>query len=159
MRQSDRTAFLQVRMLLPILLLATTPAPALDDITGVWLSHDRDGLVEIRPCGKSLCGHIISILDPTIPANPRDIYNEKVELRSRPICELQVLGDLKNQGDSWGDGWAYDPRVGKTYSAEVRLRDPNTLDVRGYIGIKLMGETKVWTRAGKDFRRCTRPRG
>ncbi len=140
------------------LLLAPAASAAPGDVTGVWLGHDRDGHVEIKPCGKFLCGYIISILDKTIPANPRDIYNEKTELRTRPICDLQVLGELKNQGDSWGDGWVYDPRTGKSYSAEIKLNNPNTLELRGYIGIKFMGETRIWTRASKNIPRCVRAR-
>jgi uncharacterized protein (DUF2147 family) len=159
MSQIRNSGLFRILILLPILLVAVAPARAADDITGIWLSHDRDGHVEIRGCGTSLCGHVVSILDASIPANPRDIYNEKIELRSRPICDLPVLGDLKNQGDAWGGGWVYDPRAGKTYNAEVRLRDAKTLAVRGYLGIKLMGETKIWTRASNDFRRCLRPRG
>ena len=65
---------------------------------------------------------------------------------------------MKDQGDTWGGGWVYDPRAGKTYDAEVKLQDVNTLAVRGYVGIKILGETKLWTRASKDIRRCSRPR-
>ena len=103
-----------------------------------------------------MCGYIVSILDPTVPANPHDAYNEKPELRTRPICELQVLGDLKKENDEW-DGWVYDPRRGKTFSVDVKVQDANTIAVHGYRAVKLMGETKVWTRAGKNFQRCVRP--
>jgi uncharacterized protein (DUF2147 family) len=135
-----------------------TPAGAASDITGIWLGHERDGHIEIKPCGPALCGHIISILDPRVPPNSRDINNVNAELRSRPICGLPVLGDLKDQGGAWGGGWVYDPRAGKTYDAEVRLQDANALAVHGFLGIKMLGETKLWTRAGKDIRRCQPPR-
>ncbi len=146
-----------LRSLLLALSLLATPASAAD-VTGIWLGHDKDGHVEIRPCGSFMCGFIISILDKSIPPNPTDIYNEKPEQRSRPICGLQVLGNLKNEGSSWDGGWVYDPRRGKTYDADMWLTDPNTLSVRGYVGVKIMSETKVWTRARRDVPRCTRPR-
>jgi uncharacterized protein (DUF2147 family) len=146
-----------LRQALMLLVLATTPACAAG-VIGIWLGHDRDGYVEISPCGKFMCGYIISILDPTLPPNPRDIYNEKPDQRSRPICGLQVLGELKHAGDSWGDGWVYDPRRGKRYTANIWLNDPTTLSVRGYVGIKIMSETKIWTRAGKSIARCIPPR-
>jgi len=91
-----------------------------------------------------------SILDKTLPPNPPDYYNENPELRSRPICGLQVLGDLKRENDEW-DGWVYDPRRGKTFSVDVKLQDPNTLMVHGYRALKLMGETKLWTRRGQQY--------
>jgi uncharacterized protein (DUF2147 family) len=130
---------------------------AVDDVTGIWLGHEGDCHIEIKPCGRALCGYIISILDPAVPPDSSDILNEAVELRSRPICGLQVLGNLKNQGAAWGGCWVYDPRAGKTYDAEVKLKDANTLAVHGYLGMKLLGETKLWMRAGKGIRRCSRP--
>ena len=143
------------RLLLPAALLASTAAGAADSIAGVWLGHDRDGHIEIRPCGAALCGYVISILDPSLPPNQRDVLNEKPELRARPICGLEILGDLKDEGGAWG-GWVYDPRAGKTFDVEVKMQDAGTLSVRGYLGVKLLGETKIWTRAGKDIRRCAR---
>src|SRR5437764_537136 len=157
MRQSARAGIFSWLLFLPAALPASTTAGAADDITGIWLGHERDGHIEIKSCGPALCGYIVSILDPSIPPNPRDIFNERLELRSRPICELQVLGNLKHEDDAWGGGWVYDPRAGKTYDAMVKLQDANTLAVRGYLGIKILGETKFWTRAGKDIRRCSRP--
>jgi len=132
------------------------PARAATDISGIWLGQERDGHVEIKACGTFLCGNVISILDPKLPPNPRDFYNQKPELRSRPICQLEVLGNLKDTGDAW-EGWVYDPRRGKSFNVDVKLKNPNTLMVHGYLGMKLLGETKEWTRANNSIRRCTRP--
>jgi uncharacterized protein (DUF2147 family) len=158
MRQSPRAGRLLWLLLLSAALLAPTNAGAADNVTGIWLGHERDGHIEIKACGSALCGYIASILDPNVPANSRDINNEKPEERSRPICNLQILGNLQDRGDAWSDGWVYDPREGKTYDAEIKLQDFNTLAVRGYLGIKMLGETKLWTRANKDIRRCKHPR-
>lgn len=158
MRQAVRARIFLWLLSLSAALLTSTAAGAVDDIAGVWLGHDHDGHIEIKACGAARCGYIVSILDPAVPPNPRDIFNERPELQSRPICGLQVLGNLKDQGDAWGGGWVYDPRAGKTYDAEVKFQDANTLAVRGYLGIKLLGETKLWTRAGNNIRRCSRPR-
>jgi Uncharacterized protein conserved in bacteria (DUF2147) len=64
---------------------------AADDISGIWLTVERDGHVEIKPCGGALCGYIVTILDPAVPLDARDIYNEDSKLRSRPICGLKIL--------------------------------------------------------------------
>ncbi len=141
-----------------IVFLASASVHAADDISGIWFTDAHDGHVEIKPCGEAMCGYIASILDPTVPPNALDIYNEDTKLRTRLICGLQVLGDLKEEGDSW-EGWVYDPHPdrGRTYSVEVKLRDANTLVVHGYLGIKLIGETKLWTRDSKIIRRCSLP--
>jgi uncharacterized protein (DUF2147 family) len=137
-------------------LLANSPARALD-VTGIWLGHDKDGHVEIKPCGRFLCGFIISILDRSLPPNPHDIYNEDAAQRARPICGLQVLGELKQGGSSWNDGWVYDPRRGKRFDVDIWLDDPNTLSVRGFMGVRILSETKIWTRARGDVPRCAKP--
>lgn len=138
--------------------LVPLPIRAADDISGIWLNDLRDGQIEIKPCGQARCGYVVSILDPTIPPNPHDIYNENPNLRTRPLCGLQILGDLKDDGDAW-EGWVYDPHPdrGRTYSVEVKLQDPNTLIVHGYLGVKLLGETRLWIRDNKNFHRCLRP--
>jgi uncharacterized protein (DUF2147 family) len=46
----------------------------------------------------------------------------------------------------WEGGKIYDPKKGSTYSCTIRMKDVNTLEVRGYIGISLIGRTDVWTR-------------
>ena len=128
------------------------------DFTGVWLTDKGDGATEIRPCGEQLCGYVYSILavpDPSLPV--RDNRNEKVELRKRPLCGLQILGGLKKvSADAWGDGWVYDPETGKSYSVEITL-DGKTLAVRGYIGTKLMGKTVQWSRVASAPKKCSPP--
>ncbi|NCU04415.1 MAG: DUF2147 domain-containing protein, partial [Chitinophagaceae bacterium] len=38
------------------------------------------------------------------------------------------------------------PKNGKTYSCKMALDGNNTLKVRGYIGVSLIGRTDTWTR-------------
>jgi uncharacterized protein (DUF2147 family) len=46
----------------------------------------------------------------------------------------------------WGGGRIYDPETGKTYRCKLTLDSDHKLEVRGYIGISLLGRTMVWTR-------------
>ena len=66
--------------------------------------------------------------------------------------------DSSNPG-KWVGGWAYDPDGGSTYSGQMELADPNTLKLRGYVGIPLFGRTETWTResAAPPHNRCTVP--
>ena len=151
---SGRTACLSF-----ITLIVTTflPSPAFSQIVGFWLTDSRDGVVEISPCGtKLLCGHIRSILkDYGKGPGVRDILNEKRELRSRPICGLAILGQLQEISRGvWSNGWVYDPKRGKSYDVEVTLTKPDVLSVRGYVGIRALGQTVVWTRSSTDVPRC-----
>jgi hypothetical protein len=40
----------------------------------------------------------------------------------------------------------YDPKNGNTYSCTIKMLNPNTLEVRGYIGVSLIGRTDTWTK-------------
>lgn len=161
-KQKSSTSRQWTSPLLAIFVILVSPvlsiARAAEDISGIWLSDRGDGHVEIKSCGSAMCGYIASILDFTIPQNPRDIYNENEMLRARPLCGLQVLGDLKSDGEAW-EGWVYDPHPewGKTFSVEVKLQNANTLKIHGYLGVKLMGETRVWTRDVTNFHKCMPP--
>ena len=68
-------------------------------------------------------------------------------LKGSPIQGLTVMQGLKKEGDEYGGGTILDPDSGNYYSVKMRLGpDGNTLKVRGYLGISLLGRTEVWTR-------------
>ena len=56
----------------------------------------------------------------------------------------QALG--KYPEGNWEKGHIYDPKSGKEYKCTITAKDKNTLNVRGYIGISVIGRTDVWTR-------------
>jgi uncharacterized protein (DUF2147 family) len=127
------------------------------DITGVWIDHTGRGAVEITRCGGSICGRIVWMKDPRDAAGKpfNDGLNPNPAKRAAPICGLQIIGDAKPQRDgSFDAGWIYNPEDGASYSVEVRLRPNRTLQVHGYAGIKLLGETFTWTRAPLQLERC-----
>jgi uncharacterized protein (DUF2147 family) len=114
---------------------------------GRWLTQDRDGVIEIDACGRSLCGRIIALFrDRPGSAVPTDIHG-------RPLCGLQILEMNTGQG-KWS-GSITDPRDGSTWQAEMRIGDDGHLHLRGYLGIPLLGRTQIWTRyAGRILENC-----
>jgi uncharacterized protein (DUF2147 family) len=119
---------------------------------GVWIDHTGRGAVEIAPCeqGQGLCGRIVWLQQPVDKLGQplRDKLNENRRLRDRPICGLQIMGDLKPMRDgSWDRGWIYDPEQGESFDVELRLRGPDVLQVTGYKGLKFFSETFRWRRA------------
>ena len=76
-----------------------------------------------------------------------DKENPNPSLRKNPINGLIIMKNLKyvKEGE-WSNGEIYDARSGKTYSLEVYMKDPNKLDLRGYLGFTLFGKTTSWTR-------------
>jgi uncharacterized protein (DUF2147 family) len=141
-------------------LLIISPVPAWaanpDDILGVWNTEDMKAKVEIFKCAAEYCGKIISLKDPDYPAGSKegtpgtpkvDHNNPDPALRSRPVLGLQFMNDFAHAGDNvWKGGKLYDPEKGKTYSGKMTLVSPSQLDLRGFIGISLLGRTSRWTR-------------
>jgi uncharacterized protein (DUF2147 family) len=117
---------------------------------GVWIDHTGRGAVEIAPCPEGLCGRIVWLQEPSDKSGQllRDEKNGDRTKRAQPICGLQIIGGLKLQADgSWDNGWIYDPEQGEKFDVELRLRNPNQLQVKGYKGLKFLSETYQWKRA------------
>ena len=126
-------------------------------LSGIWYDDTGKGAVEITPCGDRLCGRIVWLRPETDKAGRplTDGLNSDPARRSRPICGLEILGDVKQQADgSWDQGWIYDPKEGKSYDVELKLRGPSQLQVTGYLGVKFLSETMLWKRAPADLKRC-----
>jgi len=64
-----------------------------------------------------------------------------------PLKGYRLLKDFIYSGkNEWTEGTIYDPENGSTYSCLITMKDNNTLDIRGYIGLKALGRTDVWKR-------------
>ena len=146
---------------------------------GVWIDHTGRGAVEIAPCDamtagapgaaappppiakpgepQNLCGRIVWLQDPNDKKGKPliDDLNKDPAKRGAPICGLQIIGGVKPQTDgSWDKGWIYDPEQGSAFDVELRLRNPETLQVMGYLGVKFLSETYVWRRAKQLPPKC-----
>ena len=67
--------------------------------------------------------------------------------RSQPLIgAINVWGFEYAGNNVWDDGNIYDPKSGNIYSCTIKMTGPNTIDVRGYIGISLIGRSDTWTR-------------
>jgi uncharacterized protein (DUF2147 family) len=140
-------------MLAPVPLLAVQPG---DEILGVWSTTENKSQVQIFKEKGKYCAKIISLKEPNWPAGDErgmsgkpknDRGNPDPKLRSRPIVGMQFMNGFVYEGKNrWAGGTIYDPEVGKTYKCKMTLMDTNHLEVRGYIGVSLIGRTVVWTR-------------
>jgi uncharacterized protein (DUF2147 family) len=123
---------------------SSSPAVAAPQVSGQWLTTEKDSVVEIAPCGPNLCGRIARILSPTPNGQPRDTNNPNPALRNRPIQGLTILSGFKDAGSQW-QGSIYDPRRGKTYKSFLSLQSNGNLQVKGCLGP--FCQSKIWTRA------------
>jgi uncharacterized protein (DUF2147 family) len=122
-----------------------------DKIIGKWLSEERDLKVEIFKKNDHYFGKVVWFF--CLPETPnmddfKDTENPDPKLRNRKWLGMEVVENLIfNNKDAWGNGTIYDPNSGRKYNSVVRLKDANTLIVRGYWGIELFGKNLEFHRA------------
>jgi len=140
----------RIAMLL-VLLLAACPWAALAGIQGRWLVEDEGAHVEIARCGDALCGTLVWLAEPFDEKGEplRDPLNRDPALREREVQGMQILTGIPLQPDRkgvWSGGRIYDPQRGKSYRCTLRMDGENTIKMRGFLGISLLGKTTRWSR-------------
>lgn len=128
-----------------------------DKPNGYWLTKSQRGVIHIKPCDENteaLCGSLYWIIDGGLQY---DVHNPNEELRSRPLCGLELVTDFKPHNEKfWTDGKIYKADDGDTYNASMQIIPPNRLEVRGYIGVPLFGKSQIWTRVDPlEYEKCT----
>lgn len=141
----------RIAFILMILLISTGKmfAQNADKVVGVWLNAEKDAKVEIYKSGDKYYGKIVwgkNIYEPDGKTARTDIKNPDPKLRSRSLVNLVILNNFKYDDGEWNGGKIYDPKSGKTYSCIMRFKG-NNLEIKGYVGITLLGRTTVWTRS------------
>jgi len=128
-------------------LLAASRAAEVPPVAGTWLSGDGDGWIEITQSGPGLSGVIKGSPNGDDGRPDADTQNPDPALRSRPLIGLELFQGFSWDGDGrWSGGTIYDPDSGKTYRCIITWVDENTLKVRGYVGVPMLGRTETWTR-------------
>lgn len=67
----------------------------------------------------------------------------KDDRKGKPILGMEVIRGLKKDGNEFTGGTITDPKNGKSYKCTV-TREGDKLNVRGYMGISLIGRTQTW---------------
>ena len=156
-----RTVF--VLLSTSLLLASSALATEEDKIVGLWSTPEEDCKIEIIKSGGKYFGRIAWLKEALYPADDEggmasrsvvDRENPNPNLRSRSLIGLQLMEGFIYAGKNvWEKGTIYNPDNGKTYRCKMTLSAPDRLEVRGFIGVPLLGATSVWRREaeGRDY--------
>lgn len=146
---------LLISLVLVLCLAGAAIGAGPDDVMGKWLNQDKNAVINVYKCGAQYCGNIVWLKEPNYPADDKkgmagmqkvDRENPDSSQHKKPILGMVILWGFGYAGDNkWEDGNIYDPNNGKTYSCKMTLAG-DKLNIRGFIGISLIGRTNVWTR-------------
>lgn len=131
-----------------------SPAFAADAATpvGTWTTftddHRPKSHVEIFDVGNDvLGGKVVEIMISDKGPNP--VCDEcEGEEHNKPVLGMTILKGFKKSGDDlWEGGTCLKPQNGKLYKCKMHLIEGGKkLEVRGFIGFSLLGETQTWER-------------
>ena len=137
--------------LLVALFVGTTSFSGLknpDAVLGTWLAGEGKGHIQIYKQNGKYYGKIIWLRSPkeSNGAAKVDSKNPNPDMRNRPIIGLVLLRDFVYKDGEWTEGFVYNTTDGNEYKAYMKLKNQNTLAVRGYVGFSCVDKTDTWTR-------------
>lgn len=120
-----------------------------DPIEKVWYNQEKTAKIQVYKAKDGrFYGKMVWLKEPLENGKPKvDKENPDDKKRNTPLIGLILLRGLEKDGDhEYDNGKIYDPKNGKTYSCKITHKG-NTLDLRGFVGISLIGRTSTWTLA------------
>jgi uncharacterized protein (DUF2147 family) len=114
-----------------------------DKIRGTYSNEGGKGKVTIKKNGHKYHGVLVWTHVP----DATDKNNPDKSRRANKLAGTEIVQGFEYSGNNvWEKGTIYDPESGKTYSGKITLKKDGSLDMRGFVGISLLGRTTVWRR-------------
>ena len=134
------------------LLGALFTAQASESPVGLWRTIDdktgkEKSLIRIVETNGELHATIEKLFrEPHEEPNP-NCDKCPGERKNKPVIGMTIMTGLKKAGSEFDGGEILDPANGKIYRCKMWMAEGGKkLNVRGFIGVSLLGRTQVWIR-------------
>jgi uncharacterized protein (DUF2147 family) len=134
-------------------LASTVSAPALaakypaESILGEWSTQVEENRPPARvKFVRAEDGTYTGILSWSSEPTRKDVHNKDPKLRDRSVVGIVLIWHLRYDDGEYVGGYVYNPEDGGTYRMKAEVASPQSLMIRGYLGISLFGQTKTWSR-------------
>ncbi len=118
---------------------------------GVWKTIDDKTKVEraqvrVTETGGVVTGKIEKLLAPGANQEAKcDKCSD--DRKDKTIVGLEIIRDVKKDGDIWAGGTILDSAEGKVYKVKMTpIEGGKKMEVRGFVGAPMFGRTQVWQR-------------
>lgn len=146
---------MKIKVFFLMCLLAGFSLPCLaqaDKIVGVYEVTETEtgevSKVEIYKTGNTYGAKVVWLAEPYYPDGTlkTDIKNPDPNLRDTPADKIVLITGLQYNPDKeiWEKGKVYHPVHGKFYKVQMEFKNEDTLSVRGYVGVPMVGMTVSW---------------
>lgn len=138
-------------VLLSPLVLSSALAQSPDPVIGNWKTIDDKtntvkSIIQLQVVNSQLQGTILKTF-----TNPGDKELKVCEAckdhrKDKPIVGMTIMTGLKMESTGvWSGGQILDPKDGEIYKVKLAAsEDGKKLDVRGYVGVPILGRTQTW---------------
>jgi uncharacterized protein (DUF2147 family) len=155
--ENMRKTVLQIIALLAAVWLAAGSLPAgaekympdENDVAGLWWTPKKDAKIRIFKREGKYYGKI-AWLRPK-DRGKLDVKNpDKKKRHLKILCSELFFGFKFDGKDTWKDGKVYNAQDGGTYSAYMKMKDPDTMIFSGFMIIPLLGRSETFKRVGSE---------
>lgn len=117
---------------------------------GLWLSRDENtgkarAVIKVENVHGILQARVMQVFKQ--PGDSGMCLKCPEPFTNKPVLNMVFAwGLVPTKEGSWDKGRILDPKSGKVYRGKMILQSDNSLVVRGYLGISLLGRSQIWER-------------
>lgn len=106
------------------------------NLSGIWLTKNGISKIQIYQAKDGLYyGKLV--------------WTKDQSAKAKSFHGKTIMTGFKKESETIYKGKVHNPRKDDIYNCTMKIKNADELDMRGYIGISLIGRTEQWTRVSK----------